>query len=62
MFIKEVCTKDAEGKHVRVETHYFRKPGQTGLDIQGMFEAGQYESRTRWETFDPSLDAAKDPK
>jgi hypothetical protein len=41
-----------------VETHYFRKPGQTGLDIKGMFEPGQYESMTRWEAFDARLDAA----
>ncbi|MBN9362872.1 MULTISPECIES: hypothetical protein [unclassified Devosia] len=59
MFIKEVCTKDVEGRHIRVETHYFRKPGQTGLDIHGMFEPGQYESSTRWEAFDVTLDAAK---
>jgi hypothetical protein len=59
MFIKEVCSKDIDGRHVRVETHYFRKPGQTGLDIQGMFEPGQYESSTRWEAFDLTLDSAK---
>jgi hypothetical protein len=59
MFIKQVCTKDVDGRHVRVETHYFRKPGQTGLDIQGMFEPGQYESSTRWEAFDLTLDAAR---
>lgn len=59
MFIKQVCSKDVDGRHVRVETHYFRKPGQTGLDIQGMFEPGQYESSTRWEAFDVTLDTAK---
>ena len=38
-----------------VEAHFFRKPGQTGTDATGMFEAGQYESLTRWEVYDASL-------
>ncbi len=60
MFVKEVCRKDVDGKQVRVEAHYFRKPGQTGVDINGMFEPGQYKSFTRWEAFDATLDLLGD--
>lgn len=60
MFLKQICRKNIEGKHVRVEAHYFRKPGQTGVDIQGMFEPGQYESMTRWEAFDASVPGLAD--
>lgn len=55
MFVDEVCSKQVDGKIVRVETHVHRRPGQTGLDSQGMFEAGQFESNTRWEVWDASL-------
>lgn len=55
VYLNEVCTKAIDGKRVRIEAHFFRKPGQTGTDSQGMFEPGQYESLTRWEVFDASL-------
>ncbi|MDB5541452.1 MAG: hypothetical protein JWQ89_3179 [Devosia sp.] len=58
VYLNEVCEKDVDQKHVRVEAHFFRKPGQTGTDINGMFEPGQFESLTRWEVFDRSYTAA----
>ncbi len=54
-FLNQVCTLDIEGKHVRVEAHFFRRPGQTVVDANGMYFPGQYESLTRWEAFDASL-------
>ena len=53
-YVDEICTKQMDGKLLRVEAHVFRKPGQTGVDSKGMFEAGQFESSTRWEVWDAS--------
>jgi len=55
MYVNEVCRKAVDGKRVRVESHVFRRPGQTGVDAQGMFMPGQFESMTRWEVFDATL-------
>ncbi len=55
MYLNEVCTRTIDGRDIRVEAHFFRKPGQTGMDSFGMFEEGQYESLTRWEVYDSSL-------
>lgn len=54
-FLNEVCRKEIDGKRVRVEAHFFRRPGQTGRNADGQFEAGQYESMTRWEVFDAAV-------
>ena len=53
-YVDEVCQKQIDGKSVRVEAHVFRKAGQTGVDSYGMFEAGQFESMTRWDAWDAS--------
>jgi hypothetical protein len=38
-----------------VETHLLRKPGQADNDpITGEYKAGQFESWTRFEIFDPN--------
>jgi len=55
MYVNEVCRKQIDGKRVRVEAHVYRRPGQTGVDSQGMFVPGQFESMTRWEVFDATL-------
>ena len=55
MYVNEVCRKEVDGKRVRVEAHVYRRPGQTGVDAQGMFLPGQFESMTRWEAFDATL-------
>lgn len=55
MYLNEVCRKTIDGKRVRVEAHFFRKPGQTGLDAYGQYEPGQFESLTSWEVFDANL-------
>ena len=54
-YLNQVCRKEVDGKRVRVEAHFFRRPGQTGVDANGLFEPGQYESMTRWEVFDATL-------
>lgn len=53
-YVDEVCKKDVDGKSVRVESHVFRKAGQTGVDSTGKFEQGQFESLTRWDVWDAS--------
>jgi hypothetical protein len=61
VFINQVCRKTLDGKYVRIETHFFRRPGQTGVDINGQFVPGEYDSLTRWEVFDASLPASSLP-
>lgn len=61
VFINQVCKKTLDGKYVRIETHFFRRPGQTGVDVNGQFVPGEYDSLTRWEVFDASLPAAALP-
>jgi hypothetical protein len=55
VYINDVCELSQDGKNIRVEAHLYRKEGQTGVDYQGMYAAGQYESLTRWEVLDASL-------
>jgi hypothetical protein len=57
VYINQVCRKTLDGKYVRIETHFFRRAGQTGVDINGQFVPGEYDSLTRWEVFDASLPA-----
>ena len=55
VFIDQLCTKATDGKLVTVESHLFRKRGQTGLDFNGRPVAGEFESLTRWEIWDRSF-------
>lgn len=55
VFINQVCKKTLDGKYVRIEAHFFRRAGQTGVDINGQFVPGEYDSLTRWEVFDATL-------
>jgi len=54
IFIKLRCEKATPERHLMVETHLLRKPGQADNDpITGEYKAGQFESWTRFEIFDP---------
>lgn len=55
MYVNDVCRKETDGKRVRVEAHVYRRPGQTGVNEQGLFMPGQFESMTRWDVFDATL-------
>lgn len=54
-YLNQLCTKEVDGKYVRVEGQFFRRPGQTGVDVNGDYVAGQYQAGTRWEVFDASV-------
>ncbi len=54
-YLNQLCTKLVDGKWVRVEGQFFRRPGQTGVDVNGEFVPGQYQAMTRWEVFDASV-------
>jgi hypothetical protein len=55
IFIKLRCEKATAERHLMVETHFLRKPGQADNDrITGEYKAGQFESWTRFEIFDPN--------
>jgi hypothetical protein len=54
LFIKRSCTKAIDGRELVVETHFYRRRGQTGFDFQGQFVAGEFESTTRLEIWDPA--------
>lgn len=51
-FINQFCEARVGGKLVTMETHLFRKRGQTGLDLQGRPVAADYESLGIWEVTD----------
>jgi hypothetical protein len=56
IFINERCEKLLdETRRLVVETHFFRKPGQTGVDEQGQWKPGDYESSTRFEILNPEI-------
>jgi hypothetical protein len=55
MFVKRKCEKPLEGRDLVLESHFYRKPGQTGFDFNGQFVAGQFESTTRFEIWDPAF-------
>jgi hypothetical protein len=58
IFIKQQCHKATAERDLTVETHFFRKPGQSGTDpATGEYRAGQYESWTRVELLDPNYHA-----
>jgi hypothetical protein len=54
VFIKQHCEKSTPQRHLMVETHFLRKPGQSDIDpTTGETRPGAYESSTRFEIFDP---------
>ena len=56
--LNRFCQKQTNGKLVTVESHLFRKAGQTGVDLSGQPVPGDYESLTIWEVYDQAfLDA-----
>ena len=54
-YLNQLCTKEIDGKWLRIEGQFFRRPGQTGVDDNGEFVPGQFQSMTRWEVYDASL-------
>lgn len=54
VFLKQRCEKGSPERRLMVEGRFFRKPGQADNDpVTGEYRAGQYESATRFEIFDP---------
>jgi len=54
VFLKQRCEKTTAGRHLMVEAHFLRKPGQSDIDVNGEPTQGQFESWTRFELFDPA--------
>lgn len=54
-YIKERCETEYQGRRIVLEAHFFRKAGQTGVDEQGRFKDGDFESSTRWEIWNPAV-------
>jgi uncharacterized protein YjbI with pentapeptide repeats len=49
-YLKEACTNSTEQADLRVESHFFRKPGQFGIDPRtNQPVAGLFESSVRFE-------------
>jgi len=53
VFLKQRCEKTSATRHLMVEAHFLRKPGQSDIDANGEYTQGQFESWTRFELFDP---------
>jgi hypothetical protein len=54
VFVKLLCEKTTPERHLVVESRFLRKPGQGDNDpVTGEYRAGQFESSTRFEIFDP---------
>ena len=54
VFLKLRCEKATSERHLLVESRFLRKPGQGDNDpVTGEYRAGQFESATRFEIFDP---------
>ena len=53
--MKERCEAEYQGRRIVLESHFYRKAGQTGLDDQGQFKEGDFESSTRWEIWNPLI-------
>jgi hypothetical protein len=59
-FIKNDCVKTANGLHLALEQHYFRKKGQQSVDPDtGRSRPEDYESTTRFEIYDTALPLQK---
>jgi hypothetical protein len=55
IFVKLRCEKATSERHLMVETHLLGRPGQADNDpVTGEYKAGQFESWTRFEIFDPN--------
>jgi hypothetical protein len=55
VFLKQRCEKATPERHLTVEAHFLRKPGQNDIDpVTGEYTEGQFESWTRFELVDPS--------
>ncbi len=62
IFLKQRCVKATPERYLTVDTHFFRKPGQSEVDPQtGEDTQGQFESWTRFELFDPQYTRAIKP-
>lgn len=49
-FVKEICVAVVDDKHITIERHAFRKPGQADIDpVLGIATEGYFESSTRLE-------------
>jgi hypothetical protein len=56
VFVKQRCDKLIPGRHLFLEARFLRKPGQTDVDPRtGEYKAGQFESWTRFEIFEPGF-------
>jgi hypothetical protein len=55
VFIKQRCVKATPERHMTVEAHFLRKPGESDVNpATGDYTSGQFESWTRFELMDPS--------
>jgi hypothetical protein len=55
VFIKQRCEKTTAERHLDVEAHFLRKPGQSDVNpTTGETTSGQFESWTRFELTDPN--------
>ena len=55
VFLKQRCEKVTPERHLMVEAHFLRKPGQSDIDpATGEYTQGQFGSWTRFELFDPT--------
>ena len=49
-FVKQICVAVVDGRHITIERHSFRKPGQTEVDpVLGNATDGAFDSSTRVE-------------
>jgi hypothetical protein len=56
IFVKQRCDKLIPGRHLFLEARFLRKPGQSDVDPRtGDYKAGQFESWTRFEIFEPGF-------
>jgi len=54
IFVKQRCEKRTSERDLFLEARFLRKPGQADLDPRtGEYKAGQFESWTRLEIFEP---------
>ncbi len=62
VFVKQRCDKLIPGRHLFLEARFLRKPGQADADPRtGEYKAGQFESWTRFEIFEPGFRIACSP-
>jgi hypothetical protein len=54
-FVKQVCEATRNDEFVRIETHYFRKRGQTAVSALGTPTEGYFESSTRLDVIAVAL-------